>query len=369
MRSERIKWQLLAAVAAGGLGLSGYLGTSSMAHAEDQTYPGFSGTIDFEVQNDYGFDSDDPNEERNELGTSISSDLYYHATENIYVNAGLVFESVQDPNPANEDRFFDDHGLYVEVLTLNAEFGGVHAYAGKFGPNFSIAYDAAAGVYGTDISEDDIQLSEFVGVGGAYTFGETPVGLITGSASVFTQDTSGLADAKITRRERAREGDGGPGNTGGLESFAVAIDGADLPVPGSLRYHLGYAHLASDTTDSEKRYAIAAEWGIEAGEVTFTPLVEYVHFEDAGGVTDADRDYVTGSLALEYDAWNVAVAYTHRDVGAATGITASDDYQVQLSAGYAFENGIGLDVGIKQNRTGGVDTKTVGALLTYGYEF
>ncbi|RVU33652.1 hypothetical protein EOI86_21075 [Hwanghaeella grinnelliae] len=369
MKRGTIKWRLLAAVAVGGAGLGGLVATSGIAQAEEQSYPSFSGSIEFEIQNDYGFDSDDPNEERNELGGSVSPDLYFHATEHVYLNAGLVFESVRDPDPAGDDRYFDDHGLYVEVLTLNAEFDGLHVYGGKFGPNFSIAYDAASGIYGTEISEDDIQLSEFVGAGAAYTFAETPVGSVTTSASVFTQDTSYLADATITHRDRTREADGGPGNTGNLQSYAIAVDGEGLPVPGDLRYHLGYAHLASDDTDDEQRFAIAAEWGFAAGGMNFTPLLEYVHFEDAGGVTGADRDYVTGSLLAEYEAWNVALAYTHRDVGAATGVAASDDYQVQLSAGYAFENGIGIDVGVKENRTEGVNTRTVGALLSYGYEF
>ncbi|PWG74067.1 hypothetical protein DF186_19810, partial [Enterococcus hirae] len=83
-----------------------------------------------------------------------------------------------------------------------------------------------------------------------------------------------LADATITRRERPREADGGPGNTGSLNSYAMAIDGEGLPVPGALHYHLGYAHLADDAADDEQRFAAAAEWGFEAGSVGLTPLLE-----------------------------------------------------------------------------------------------
>ena len=339
------------------------------AWAEDGQYPAFSGEIGVEIQNDHTFDSDDPDEERNELGALVEPNLFLHATENFYLNAGLVFEAVQDPEPG-EDRTFDDHGLFVEVLTLNAEFGGLHVYGGKFGPNFSIAFDAAAGLYGTDISEDDIELSEFVGFGGAYRVEDLPVGSITGSASLFTQDTSALADSTITRRERTRGADGGPGNTGSLESFALALDGEGLPVPGDLRYHIGYVDLASDDTEDERRYTIGAEWGIPVTEdVTLTPLVEYVHFEDAGGVDGADRDYVTGSLLAEYGPWNAALAYTNRDISAATGVAEADDYQFQVSAGYAFDFGLSVDIGYKINESADIDTSTVGALVAYGYAF
>ena len=339
------------------------------ALAEEKSYPAISGEIAFEIQDDLAFDSDDPAEERNELGALIEPNLFFHATENFYLNAGLVFEAVQDPAPG-DDREFDDHGLFVEVLTLNAEFGGLHLYGGKFGPNFSIAFDAAAGLYGTDISEDDIELSEFVGFGGAYTVEELPVGAITGSASIFTQDTSALADSKITRRERTRSGDGGPGNTGSLESFALALDGDGLPVPGDLRYHIGYVSLASDTTEDEDRFAVGAEWGFAVtDDVTLTPLLEYVHFENAGGVDGADRDYVTGSLLAEFGPWNGAVAYTNRDISAATGVAEADDFQFQVSAGYAFDFGLSVDLGYKVNQSADIDTSTVGLLFAYGYEF
>ena len=352
-----------------GMALGAMMSFSGTGHAEGDSYPAFSGEISIEIQNDYAFDSDDPAEERNELGTLTEPNLFFHATENIYVNAGLTLEAVQDAAPG-DDRVFDDHGVFVEVLTFNVEFDGAHIYGGKFGPNFSIAFDAAAGLYGTDISEDDIELSEFVGFGGAYTIGDLPIGSLTGSASIFTQDTSGLADSKITRRERTREADQGPGNTSTLESFAFAIDGEELPVPGSLRYHVGYARLQSENTEDESRFAIGAEWGIPVtDDITLTPLVEYVHFDNAGGVDGADRDYVTGSLGAEYGAWNAALAYTNRDISSATGVTAADDFQFQVSAGYAFDFGVSVDVGYKLNETADVDTSTMGALVAYTYEF
>ena len=349
--------------------LGALLATATVTAAEGIDAPGFSGEISIEIQNDYAFDSDDPGEERNELGTLTEPNLFFHATENFYLNAGLTIEAVQDAQPG-DDRFFDDHGVFVEVLTANAEFGGLHLYGGKFGPNFSIAFDAAAGLFSTEISEDDIELTEFVGFGGAYTVGDLPVGSITGSASIFTQDTSRLADSWITRRERTREADGGPGNTGGLESFALAIDGEDLPVSGNLRYHVGYAHLSSDTTEDEDRFAIGAEWGLAVSDdVTVTPLVEYVYFDNAGGTDGEERDYLTGSLLVEYGNWNAALAYTNRDTSAAPGAQDADDYQFQVSAGYAFEIGLALDVGYKINETANVDTSTLGALLAYSYEF
>ncbi|WP_417515406.1 hypothetical protein [Minwuia sp.] len=344
-------------------------GTCGSAHAED-AFPKISGEVGIEVQNDFTFDSDDPAAEQNELGATIEPNLFLHFTDHVFINAGLTFEAVRDPGP-QEDRVFQDHGIFAEVLTLNYETDRFGVYIGKFGPNFSMAYDAAAGLYGTDISEDDIELAEFLGVGGSLTFDETPIGAMTASASVFALDTTILSESFITNRGRTRQAAGEPGNTESPESFALAIDGEAVPGMEGFRYHVGYALLSADNAATEHRFAVAGEWSFEMDNgVVLTPLAEYVHFQNAGSNANESRNYLTGSLGAEFGPWNAALAYTGKIVtisGAGNGDTYDD--QIQFSVGYAFDNGIGIDVGYKHNRTAGIATQTVGALVSYGFEF
>lgn len=341
------------------------LAASGGAWAED-SYPKFSGEIGIEVQNDFTFDSDDPAAEQNELGTSTGADLFLHFQDGFYINAGLLLEAVRDPG-SQEDRVFQDHGLFVEVLTVNFENDTFGVYLGKFGPNFSLGYDAAAGLFGTDILGDDVELAEFLGAGGSVNFGDTAVGALTGSASVFFADTTILSESFITNRGRTVQAAGEPGNTESPESFAIALDSE---FESGFRYHLGYARLAADNASAEHRFAIAGEWAFDMGNgVTLVPFAEYVHFENGSANNNESRNYLTGSLGAEWGQWNAGLAYTGKIVtidGAGNGDTYDD--QVSLSAGYAFENGIGLDLGYKHNRTGGVATQTIGLLLSYGFE-
>lgn len=332
-------------------------------------YPKLSGEVGLEVQNDYNFDSDDPAAEQNELGGTVDLGVAVQFSETVSLNSELTLEAQRDPGPA-EDRVFQDHGVAVGVLTLNYDGERFGVYAGKFGPNFALAWDAAAGLYGTDVAED-LELADFLGAGGYVNFGETASGSLTGSASVFFTDTTILSESFITNRGRTRQAAGEPGNTESPESFAIALDGEEVPGLDGLRYHLGYAFLSADNASTEHRFAIAAEWGYELDNgVTLIPLLEYGYFANADSNANESRNYFTGSLGAEWGNWNAGLAYTGKVVTiSGNGNGDSYDDQVSLSVGYTWENGLGLDVGYKHNRTAGVATQTIGALLSYGFEF
>jgi len=335
--------------------------------------PRVTGSLSVEIQNDNTFHADDLSEERNELGTLTEASVSVLLAKGLSINTGLTFEAVTDPRPS-EDRVFQDHGLYVEVATLSYETDRFSLYAGKFGPNFSIAFDAAAGVYGTDMSEDDVELAEFVGFGGSYTIGQTALGSLTASASLFTADRSALSNSIFTKRGRTSLDDAGPGNTRGLKSFAVALDGDSIKGLDGLRYHIGFAKLGTEGGLAERRLAIAAEWAIAtAAGVTVTPLLEYVRFWQAGGNAGENRHYYTVSLMTEYRRWNIALAYTGRTARQAApqpmALSLSNSRQFQVSAGYSFTDNLSLDIGYKVAREGGSTSKTAGALLAYGLAF
>ena len=219
---NRIALNLVAAAGAG-------LIVQPAVHAAEEGgwSPHLTVEIPIEVQNDWAYESDDPTAEFNTLFTKIEPAIGLDLGAGVSVFAGLVFEPVQGPPVAVGDRTFDDQGLFVEALTLTYENGPFAIFGGKFGPNFALAWDAAPGVFGTDLAEE-YEITERIGVGGTATAEAGALGAHSLSLSTFFLDTSGLAESALTRRKKTRQADGGPGNTGGFDSIAAGLDGDTL---------------------------------------------------------------------------------------------------------------------------------------------
>lgn len=342
----------------------------AIADEANKNIPKISGDVAMELQNDYAFSSDDPTVEFNNLTAKAEAGLNVAFTKEFSINAGLVFEQVQEPPVSGDDRFFDDQGLYVEALTMDYQTDTLHLSAGKMGVNFGKAWDVTPGVFGTDLAEE-YELAENLGALAAYTFDLGTAGTHAITAQVFTADTSSLAESAFTRRVKTREADGGPGNTGDLTSFGFALDGGNFATIEGLEYHAAYAHRANGTAGApgEDRFALYAAYDFAISDaISMQPLAEFVHIGDAGGTRDQDQRYVTVGIGFGYDAWNAAVSGTFKTTDPAAG-SATDEEHLQVSAGYAWSNGLGLDLGYKRTRNGGTDTDTFGTLLTYGFEF
>lgn len=328
--------------------------------------PKLTGEMALEIQNDYVYNVDNSISKTNDLYATIEPSFRLSLTKQLSVNAGLTLEPVQDQLPG-EDRAFDDHGVYVGNLTVNYDTDDFSIYLGKFTPNFGIAWDAGPGIYGADFAKD-YELAERLGLGGAINFGGDDMGRHKVSASAFFADTSFLNQSKITDRGHVRKTNGGISNTEDFSSFAVALDGDEIPNLKGLRYHLGLSHQAKGIGDAkdENAFAVGIEYAIGVAEgFDVTPMMEYARINDAGGVTDDDTTYITTGVGATYGPWNVAVAYAERDQNT----VAANDGVFQFSAGYAFDFGLGVDVGWRSGDEGGEDKQTVGVLLSYGFEF
>lgn len=346
--------------------------------ATGDTFPRISGEVSIEVHGDSIRNDDDT--DNNEITTTIEPVVTLQLTPELSIGAGLTLESVRDPEP-NEDRVFEDHGLYVADLTLAYETDSFSVYGGKFGANFGTAWDAAPGLYGTDFAED-YELAERIGLGGSVTLGDEVFGAHTLSASAFFVDTTVLSRSAFTDRGRVNKTDGGPANTEGLNSVALALDGEGMQVLPGLRYHLGVARqkvdrVNDDNGDPKAASVIDDEIGFVAGvayeftpmeDVVVTPIVEWAHFNNFGGDDGVDRDYATAGLGAEYGSWNAALTYTGRSTKNPSDPDV-DDSLFQVSAGYAFENGIGIDVGWKHTEEDNADADTAGMMVSYMYEF
>lgn len=332
-------------------------------------YPPLSGEIAIEIQDDWTYDSDDPDSELNDLFTTTEPTLVVHFQENLSLTVHGVLEPVRDPDPG-DDRAFEDHGLYVQDLYLQYERDRYSLMGGKFTPNFGIAWDAAPGIYGTDIA-GDYEIAERIGFGGSFDLGNEGNGAHTVSASVFFLDTTVLSESTFTNRGRTRLSDGGPSNTEDLTSFAVALDGEEIPALIGLSYHVAVVRLAEGQGNDadEIGYVVALSHSLPLGEdLEINPLVEYAHFQGAGGTDGLDKDYLTTGVEVAWKSWNLALSYTWRRSDL-VGQTSDDDHQFQASAGYAFPFGVGLNVGGKIVEESGVTSAVVGFLIDYKFEF
>jgi len=342
-----------------------------IASADDNNrFPKVSGSISFELQNDFAFASDDTAEEFNNLFTTIEPQLKLSLTDKVSINSGLVFEQVQAPATDGDNQTFAGHGAYVEVLTLDFQDETTHLSVGKMHVNFGKAWDIAPGIFGTDLAAE-YEMAENLGLLAAYSQDFGSVGRHTLSTQSFMLDTSGLAESAFARRKKTRESAGGPGNTGDFSSFAISVDGGEFQFAPGLHYHAAFVHNANDTAGAkdEQRIALGGSYDFSLpGEIGVTPMIEYVKFNDADGTTDQDRDYLTLALGVSYQAWNAAISGTFKENEMQSGAETREEL-LQMSAGYAFSSGIGLDVAYKRTRNAGIDTNVFGTLLTYGYEF
>lgn len=346
---------------------------SSASYAQDaSTFPRVEVEIPVELENDYTVDATDEDAEINDLVGTVEPGISLRFTEELSIESSLVFEAVQDPDPGN-DRFLDDHGLYAEELFVNYETGRFAGYAGKFNPSFGTAWDLAPGIFGTDLAED-YEITERIGVGGALKFGGDGFGgngfgehrlALNG----YFADTTFLSDSLITRRGELDLSDGGPSNTEDFSSLSATLDGSGMQgVP--VNYHLGVQVQdgGPGTPETQVGYVVGLNGSFAlTPEVTLEPIIENAYISDFGGA-DEDRNYATAGASVLYGPWNAALSYTNRHVDPVGADSYTDDH-VQLSGGYAFENGLTVDLGYKYTEDSGSDAHVVGALLTYNFSF
>lgn len=342
------------------------IAAASTARA-DETYPMVVGEVSIEVENDLTFQSDDPDAELNDLFATIEPGFGVYATPELSLWAGLVLEPVLDPDPG-QDRVFDDHGLYVETLSLGYETDRFLVYGGKINPPFGIAWDIAPGVFGTDFA-GDYELTERIGLGGGVRFATEKVGEHTLSASTFFLDTTFLSESAFTDRGRTRRADGGVSNTEDLSSFTVALDGGGIAALPDVGYHIALSRQEAGIADPHDEFGIAiALYGSfeVSDETVIEPIIEHVRQDhDEGG--EHDVTYLTIGSAVLHGPWNVAVSWSRRDTEI-DGADNVEDTLFQISAGYAFDFGLSLDVGYKTVEEAEVDSETFGVLLAYVFE-
>ncbi|MCZ6860163.1 MAG: hypothetical protein O7I42_07780 [Alphaproteobacteria bacterium] len=352
-----------------------FLAAGAAASAEKEVAPYLKITIPIEVQNNGNFASDVPGNRLNDLFTTIEPEITVGILKGLTFITHVVLDPVRDASPG-DSRFFSNHGLYIEESYLQykaylrkseGSAFAIRIYGGKITPNFGSAWDVAPGIFGTDFAED-YELTERIGFGGAVTWESGAFGNHTLSASTFVLDRTILSEALITRRPRTLLADGGPSNTKGLRSFAVALDGENIPGLKGLAYHIAFVKQGMRGAPAERGFAVGLTHSFEAGNVTIKPIFEIVNFWNTGGATDTDTLYLTSGVSVERGGWHTSLSGTLRSTSMA-GAGKVRDTLIQVSGGYKFHNGFGIELGYSHRNETSIATHTIGVLLTYELSF
>lgn len=332
-------------------------------------YPYVEGELVWELQGDFVKKSDDPDAEITDIFGYLELATSIHLAPFFQLNSALIVEPVLDPDPG-KDRFFQDHGYYVEVLNGQVNFDdNTNLVLGKFGPSFGTAWDVTPGIYGVDFAED-YELAEFIGLGFYHGFNGGSLGELVFGANTFFADTTELSDSWGHARGRTTFGDGGAGNTEQLDNFSFTLDGSEVPILPGFSWHLGYRHLSAGLGDAadERGYVAGFVQEFEFdSEQSIIFNLEYADFHNFGGAAE-DRSYTTAGLTFANGPWHADLAGTLRDVRVSGGPDA-DDKLFQASVGYTDSNDIDWNVGYKYADEAGVESHFVGVFITSAIEF
>lgn len=273
----------------------------------------------------------------------ISAEVAFEAaiTDRLTAFGGLTLESVTD---AEDDRAFEDTGLYVSELGLRFGFGETVLSVGKISPVFAVAWDEAPGFYGTSLAED-YELSEMIGV-----TVDTPVGAGGGtlSVAVFYADDTALSNSIGNKRGRNSSAAGGVGNTGKFNNVALQY----AQEFGDTTAWVGARHLSRGVGDTSDETGIVAGASHDFGN-GFNMIGEVAYFNNAGGA-DGDATYATLGGAYALDDWTFSATATLVDAQERT------DSMFTLGLDRAVTENIEVNFGIARFDVGGQKSTALG---------
>jgi len=338
--------------------LTAVAGASTADHGDAKSFA-VSGSLAVELQADATTQSDDSGEELTDVRQKTEAGLTLSLPHGFSLGGLAVFESVRDARP-NEDRYFDDNGLYIQELFLEWQGGRFGVKAGKFGQNFGTAWDSASGIWGTDFAED-YEIAEQIGFGGSMSGDAGFFGKAAISASTFFSDRTILAESAFAGRGAVSLADGGPGNTDGFQSFAVALDteAKDFSI------HAAWLHRGSGEAGkvAENGAVLGVRGKAALGNIEIAPLLEIAHLTDREGTPGDTGLYVTVATEFSWRDFSLALSHTDRR------LNSVDDALYQVSAGYGLPFGFSVQAGYRAQRVSGIDSETFGALIGWATEF
>ena len=354
------------------------------AHDSDSQ---FYGHLDLRVHIDSITSAAESDEKFDEIYSHSHLELGMRLDENFTVNTNIKLEGEsfghahghggEEESANGDNRYFKEHPLLVEQLTLNYKNNDYSYFIGKFNPIIGFSYHSVPGIYGYSQIEE-YTVREKVGMGGSIKYNANSYGSHELDFSTFFSDTSILSESYNHQRGRTNQSSGGVGNTEDLSSFAVSLGGSDFYSLGNnniiegLSYRLGYAHQAKGVGNEEDEDRYSASLGYKyqiSNSMSAKFVTELMDIEHLGGEAGHDRSHHTTALKLSYKAWNFGTSYTHTRNDAEEEDESINGHVYQISGGYSFDNGIGLDLGYKYSDKEAEVKERVGAMISYDYEF
>lgn len=283
-----------------------------------------------------------------DIEPSIDKELTVRPADGISLVSVITTESVLD-REIGEDWAFKGIGTYVNSLYADAEFETLRIRGGKFDPDFGLATQRLDGIYATDLL-GDYDNDERLGAEGVLHF--EALGLPhTVTASAFTTDRTVLSESIFTKRGRVRLSDGGAGNSEGISSVVLVLDGcvgAETPdcfEDGSFGYRLGFRHQEAGhateeqiedeiTPKDENAYLATLTSRLDLDPVILRLLGEgaYVtHLEDGPD----DAWYATASASFAVEPVTFMATYTAKR-NLVDGEADTTEHLVDLTAAYVI---------------------------------
>lgn len=317
---------------------------------ESCTAPCAGYEISTELQNDWVFAAAPSSLKSDVLQPTLTADLLYAPTDYLRLATSIITEPVVDPVPG-EDIAFEGVGTYVAELYTVIEAGPTTTRAGKFDTIFSLASEVAPGINAGELVSD---FDADERLGGEIILGFESFGLNHAlAATAFTTDRSILSESLFTHRGRTSLSDGGAGNTKGLSSFSVTLDGcegsetADCYLNGEFGYRFGFRYQGAghpteeDIEDDVKlgdelAYLAAATKSFELDEMTLRLLGETALVRHFDGRQDGAL-VVTGSAALDVDSLTYIATYTQQ-TNLVAGGPDTRDYLADFEIIYSSDN-------------------------------
>lgn len=309
---------------------------------------GFSWEGEIEIGYEDLFRSDMPGNELSNTYAIGTISLGYGFANGVEIFTTLTAESLDDPTP--QDHTFQDMGLYVEELGFSFPVGRAATVTiGKLHPVFGTAWDDAAGYFGGALAED-YELVEQIGGMADIDMGDAG----TLSFATFYADNTRLSESWGFRRPRNTTANGGAGNTGELNNFALQWS-SDIGENTFIK--VGARYLSAGAGDVGDETGAVLSIGHSFQNIPLDIFAEAAAFRNFGGTAD-DARYLTLNAAYGIGDFTLSGTLSHRDLG-----TQGDTNLASLGLEYEFSNGYTLGGALAYIEEAGVDNHVFGVNL------
>lgn len=367
------------------LGIVGGLAVlSGEARADKGYYPNFgmdySAVMQYDVSRTEGDGATAPRD-TTDFYPDIQSSFYVRFSPNDQIRLSTELNPINPPG-AGEKRTFGDIGLVVNELNYYALTRHTQLQVGKLQVPFGRAMDAAPGLYTNDfVSTYD--LGGVLGATYAYRWFGQRLGMLQGGVNLYTADTTELSRPFFRSGGRAQRADGGPANTGKLDSYALTVNWDAIPAlpflelqAGYMRNRAGPAQPGTGPADDEVIRIVSARyiWAPDSSAdldttlrgryVDVVPLLEYAAVQNEDAVAGNDTRYLTTSVTIDYGRWVVGATRTDKRRPWAPG-AGRHDYLNELSCGYRVTGQLTVALSVGSQSRDGQDSNLVGFALTY----